>query len=205
MPEDTFKPWFSVPLCPIWFLSPSGQNSNLYNYLIHITLQGNKRNEKAPRKHQRYIKPHIHQINTSNTWSDTQPHRIPALQTAQATKQSKTAEHKAKMCQSASLGGCACPGRGCFALVPLNSLTDLFLRCNSCPQVVPTRVNRVWHKARTLWCVASCTDKYLSIKSKCSFCSARSFSAARGKKKKATGKLLPITENLKKKKWVSLW
>lgn len=46
-PEDTYKLCFSVLLYPIRFLSPSHWNTNLYNYLIHIHLQGNKWNEKA--------------------------------------------------------------------------------------------------------------------------------------------------------------
>lgn len=47
-PEDTYKLCFSLLLSPIRFLFPSRWNTNLYNYLIHINLQGNKWNKKAP-------------------------------------------------------------------------------------------------------------------------------------------------------------
>lgn len=128
------------------------------------------KNTHKSNKHLQHLKWHL---STSNS--------CPAHCSAHKTEQ-KNAEHKANKCQPASLGGCACHGRGCFALVPLNSLTDLFLGCNSCPQVVPARGKRVWHKARTLCCVASCPNKYFSKKPKCWLCSTPSFSAARGRK-----------------------
>lgn len=130
MPKDNFKPWFSVLLCPIRFISPSGQNSNLYNCLIHTNLWDNKWNEKAPRK------PPASHKNThkSNEHLQHQKWHVATSNPCTANCSAHQTEKKKKKMQAACPGGCECLWQGLLCI----GVPQFFARFVPWVQQLPT-------------------------------------------------------------------